>query len=106
MTRRDLTLPPISDEEEARIQAGIANDPDNPEMTDEQLAELRPFAEAFPELAASLRHSRGPQKEPTKELVSLRLDADILTTFRATGAGWQTRINEALAEAARKLRVA
>jgi hypothetical protein len=29
----NLQLPPITDEEEARIQAGIAADPDNPEVT-------------------------------------------------------------------------
>jgi uncharacterized protein (DUF4415 family) len=39
---------------------------------------------------------RGPQKKPTKHLVSLRLDPDIVERFRATGPGWQARINETL----------
>ena len=31
-----------------------------------------------------------------KQVVSLRLDPDIIEVFRATGPGWQARINEAL----------
>lgn len=38
----------ITDEEEAEIQAGIAQDPDNPELTAEELASLRPAAEVLP----------------------------------------------------------
>lgn len=98
-----LNLPPITDEEEARIQAGIAADPDNPEITPEQFAQARPFAEVFPELAGAFRRSRGPQKAPTKQLVSLRLDQDVIERFKATGPGWQTRINEVLRQAAETL---
>ena len=39
---------------------------------------------------------RGPQKAPTKERVTLRLSLDVVAHFRATGEGWQTRIDEAL----------
>jgi uncharacterized protein (DUF4415 family) len=39
---------------------------------------------------------RGPQKKPTKEAVTLRLDRAVLAYFRATGEGWQTRLNDAL----------
>ena len=53
-----MTRYPLNNEEEARIQAGIASDPDNPELTDAQLASARPFAEVFPELAASIRRAR------------------------------------------------
>jgi len=98
-----LDLPPITDAEEARIQAGIAADADNPEVTDAQARQARPFAEAFPELAAALRRSRGPQKAPTKQLVSLRLDSETVEAFKATGPGWQTRMNDALRAAARDL---
>ncbi|MCJ2050180.1 BrnA antitoxin family protein [Methylobacterium sp. J-070] len=98
-----LDLPPITDADEAWIQAGIAADPDNPEVTAEQARDVRPFAEAFPELDATLRRSRGPQKAPTKQLVSLRLDVEIVEAFKATGPGWQTRMNDALRAAARTL---
>ena len=41
--------------------------------------------------------SRGrPKAAMTKEPVKLRLDADVLAALRASGDGWQTRINEAL----------
>ena len=46
---------------------------DSPELTKEDFAKARPFAEALPELAASIRKGRGPNKAPTKKLVSLRL---------------------------------
>jgi|LauGreDrversion4_2_1035121.scaffolds.fasta_scaffold1360567_1 uncharacterized protein (DUF4415 family) len=41
--------------------------------------------------------TRGRPKAPvTKVSTTLRLDPDILTAFRATGPGWQSRINDAL----------
>jgi uncharacterized protein (DUF4415 family) len=44
-------------------------------------------------------HSK-PEPVSSKEAVSLRLDADILAFFRATGPDWQSRVNEALRKAA------
>ena len=72
---------------------------DNPEWTKEDFEKARPFAEVFPELAEKMRRGRGPQKTPTKTLVSIRLDQDILDRFKAGGPGWQSRINEALRKA-------
>ena len=68
---------------------------DHPEATDEELANAKPFADAFPDLAASIA-KRGPQKAPTKVPTSIRLDPDIIAAFKTTGRGWQSRINEAL----------
>ena len=48
------------------------------------------------------RGKRGPQKAPTKKLVSLRLSPEVIDHFRAGGPGWQTRIDGALREAIRK----
>lgn len=74
-----------------------AHDPDDsPELTAEQIAAARPFAEVFPALAAGLRRGRGKQKAPTKISTTIRLDRDVLDHFRAGGPGWQSRINEAL----------
>lgn len=39
-----------------------------------------------------------PRKARPKEAVSIRLSPDVLAAFRATGPGWQTRIDEALKE--------
>lgn len=48
------------------------------------------------------RGKRGPQKTPTKKLVSLRLSPEVIEHFKAEGPGWQTRIDSALREAIRK----
>ena len=40
-----------------------------------------------------------PRPGPAKVALSLRLDADVVAAFRATGPGWQTRINDALRDA-------
>jgi len=45
-----------------------------------------------------------PLSEHPKEAIKLRIDPDVLAYFRATGPGWQTRINDALRRAA-KLKV-
>lgn len=45
-----------------------------------------------------IRRARPPGS--SKKLVSLRLDQTIIDHFRATGPGWQSRINEALRKAA------
>ena len=41
---------------------------------------------------------RGPQVAQTKQLVSVRYSPEVLQYFKATGDGWQTRMNEALLE--------
>ena len=69
---------------------------DNPEWTAEDFAQARPFKEAMPELYAAWKRKRGAQRAPTKRLISLRLDQDVIERFRATGPGWQARMNEAL----------
>lgn len=38
----------------------------------------------------------GSVKEDAKQAVTVRYSPDVLAAFRATGAGWQTRMNEAL----------
>ncbi len=47
---------------------------------------------------AALRKTRGPNKKPAKEQVAIRLDAEVVRALRASGAGWQTRVNTALKE--------
>ena len=79
-------MPPITDEEEAEIQRGIAADPDNPEWTAEDFRNAKPFKEVFPELYESWKRSRGPQKAPTKVPVSLRLSRDVVERFKAQRA--------------------
>ena len=92
----------LTDEEEARIQTMITRDPDNPEITDEQAAQMRPFREAMPDLFAAIKRGRGrPAADTRKVAIKLRLDPETIKAFRATGPGWQTRMNEILGNAAR-----
>lgn len=94
-----MTKKPLS---EAKVQAMIASDPDAPEATDAQLAQAKPFTEAFPALAEKMRKNVGgrPKTENPKVAVSLRLDPEVVSRFKAEGPGWQTRMNEALRQAA------
>lgn len=39
---------------------------------------------------------RGLKPVPTKELISLRIDQDVIEWFKAQGPGYQTRINSVL----------
>lgn len=92
----------ISDEEEREIQEGIAQDPENPEWTEEDFRNARPFAEVFPELAAKIRADQEAQRaglSGTKQLVWIPLDIEVVEALRATGEDWKDRVNEALRKA-------
>ncbi len=70
-------------------------DPDDaPELTEEWFERADYF-----EGGKLVRRGR-PKSASPKEAVSLRLDPDVLAHFRATGPGWQSRINAALRKAA------
>ncbi|CTQ31667.1 hypothetical protein [Jannaschia rubra] len=57
----------ISRAEEARIQKMIARDPDAPEATDEQMAQAKLFAAAFPALAGRMRKNVGSRPRSKME---------------------------------------
>ena len=99
-------LATMTDEEDAEIKAGIARDPDAFELTDEMWTRMRPAVEVHPDIIAAYRRRRGPQKAPTKQMISIRLDRDIVEHFHKRGRGWQRRINDALRKAARLRRTA
>ena len=75
-------------------------DEENPEWTAEDFVRARPAREVLPELfgtpAARVMLRGRPKAATTKEPVKIRLDADVLMALRATGDGWQTRINDTL----------
>ena len=73
---------------------------DNPEWTKRDFAKAKPFSEVFPELAKTIRR-RGKQKTPVKQAVSLRLDADVVASYKSTGPKWQSRINNDLRKSRR-----
>lgn len=78
-------------------QADLDDVSANPEWTEETAARAKSFDETFPDVA---RRLRGPQRAPLKKQVTLRLDPRVIDHFKADGEGWQSRINEALMEAA------
>ena len=73
--------------EEVAINAGIAADPDTWELTKEDFARMRPASEVHPEFVERWRRTRGKQKAPTKEHLSIRLDADLAAHFPRQRAG-------------------
>jgi uncharacterized protein (DUF4415 family) len=88
----------------AKKKAAMA-DSENPELTREEITRAIPSDQFFTasELAAlTARYpgQRGPQKSPTKERVTLRIDRATLAAFRSSGPGWQKRIDEILRSAA------
>lgn len=90
------------DRDRGYTRADLDEVSDNREISDREIAEARPFSEAFPALMESIHRGRGKQKAPTKQLISIRLDREVVEAFKATGDGWQGRINEALRKAAPK----
>lgn len=95
--RRDATPPNLSRERSRELAAKRLA-----ELTDEEDAELTAAALADPDAQpvdhSKLRRGR-PPAAATKQLVSLRLDRDVLDAFRDGGDGWQTRMNEILRKA-------
>lgn len=74
-----------------------------PELTDEQIKELRPASELFAELGIPMPRPVGrPRAAEVKRSVTIRMDQDVIDYFKADGPGWQTRMNDVLAREARK----
>ena len=67
------------------IQRGIEVDPDAAPILSEKMLER-----------AVIRKGRGPQLNPRKKQVTIRLDEEVIDYFKADGSGWQTRLNDAL----------
>lgn len=80
--RKTLIRP--SEAEDAAINAAALSDQDNQPLSADQLAQFK--------------RKPGRPAGSGKELVSLRLDVEVIEAFKADGAGWQTRINSVLRE--------
>ena len=88
-------------EEENAINAGLAADLEARELDGAWFATAQPASKAFaPETYTALlalKRPRGRQKvEEPKVFTAIRLDADLLAAYKATGKGWQSRVNVAL----------
>ncbi len=81
--KRGTILP--TPEEDAAITAAALSDPDALPLTDEEWAQ-----------ASSTARVGRPRAAVTKERITIRLSSEVVAAFRATGAGWQTRMDRAL----------
>ncbi|CAB3922008.1 BrnA antitoxin family protein [Achromobacter mucicolens] len=75
------TIVPTHEEDEA-INRGIAADPDTYELGTADLKQMKKIGR--------------PKAEVTKERITIRLSPDVVEAFKASGTGWQTRIDTAL----------
>jgi uncharacterized protein (DUF4415 family) len=76
------------------------------ELTLEDMKPFKPIHEVgLPDSLMKKLGVRGPQKAPTKMRVSLRLSREVVDYFRATGVGWQTRMDSELLEMVQKHKV-
>ena len=71
--------------EDAAITAAAQADPDAAPFTDAEWVQVKPL----------VRRGR-PLGSGSKMQVTLRLDVEVVEKFRASGDGWQTRINDVL----------
>ena len=78
-------------------------DDESPEWTEVDFARARPASEVLREqfgaeaAAHLLKPKRGrPPKAAPKRATNIRLSPEVLEYFRATGPGWQTRVDEVL----------
>jgi uncharacterized protein (DUF4415 family) len=84
----------------------VVFDDENPEWTEADFARAEGPESLPSEVLAAFPKTRrrGPQKTPTKRAVSLRLSGEVVDHFKASGPGWQRRIDDALKKAiARKM---
>ena len=81
---REIIVP--TSEEDAVITAAALSDPDAHPLSDAELAHLRP--------------ARGrPKAAIRRPMLSMRVDPDVLAHLRASGKGWQTKVNALLRRA-------
>jgi len=113
-----------TDEEDAAIHAAALADPDNPPLDAAFWRNARPAREVLPpalyaaltdksepvtitlvsdeqDRARQKRMGRPPAARP-KQATTIRLSPDVMDAFRATGKGWQARIDAALREAVKQ----
>lgn len=84
-TLKPGTIVPAS-KEDAEITAAALSDADATPLTDAEWTAAKP----------QVRIGRPPKAAPLKVPTTIRFDADVLAALKASGRGWQTRVNEAM----------
>ncbi len=80
----------------------LIDDEDNPELTAEDFARARPFSEVFPEQYKAWKKIGRPPVVTPKVHIGFRLAADVVEGIRATGKGYNARVEKVLREALTK----
>ena len=75
---------------------------DVPEATDAEFAAARPFKDVFPEQYKSWKKVGRPRAEAPKVHIGFRLAADVVQAVRASGRGYNARVEKVLREALAK----
>lgn len=92
----------MTPEEDRAITEAALSDPDNPPVDEEWFKRARPayevLYETYPkDVAEAMLRPRGrPKADRTKVQITLRLDPEVVSHFRKSGEGWQSRINAVL----------
>lgn len=85
LKKRKISMP--TPEDDAAITAAALSDPDAQPLTGAELNQFKP-----------MRVRSRPPLAVTKIPTSVRLDPAVVAAFKATGPGWQTKMNDALRE--------
>jgi uncharacterized protein (DUF4415 family) len=90
---------PNSPEAWAKLIADAPGEDRSPTHEEEVRRKNAVVSHSLPELREKLAaRRRGAQKAPTKVPTTIRFDADVLAELKASGRGWQTRVNDAVRE--------
>jgi uncharacterized protein (DUF4415 family) len=81
--KSDTIIPTAA--ESAEIDAASMQDPDAQSLSDTEWEQVKPYAQVG-----------RPRSLVTKERITIRLSRDVIDRFRASGDGWQTRVDTAL----------
>jgi uncharacterized protein (DUF4415 family) len=98
--KRNIVMP--TDEEDAAITRAAAAEPDARELSNDAMERMRPARDVLPlqigaKRAGDLLKRRGrPPGGNNKVATNVRYDRDVVDAFKATGDGWQTRMNDVL----------
>ncbi len=86
----------------ARKPDSVVIDHDNPELTAEDFARAKPFKEVFPEQYRAWKKMGRPPVETPKMHIGFRLAADVVSGIKATGRGYNARVEKVLRDALAK----
>ncbi|MBS0560249.1 MAG: BrnA antitoxin family protein [Proteobacteria bacterium] len=92
----------MTQKRERPVAAAAPTDEDNPEWTAADFARAKPFAEVFPEQHRTWKKAGRPPVAAPKVHIGFRLAADVVEGVRASGKGYNARVEKVLRDALAK----